>query len=197
MADTKISGLPAATAGVLANEYAINEAGTTKKVTRAVMRAKHVPVMARRTVGTIALAGTTWQDVAAGVVAGTGCDLVLSEVVAGDVVEVGISVFWGAENDYAYLDVGSLVSAAIQNTWGADGSEPAGSTGEGVMAWQSTNSNLGNHRGGPILRAVVSGDLDSGSLTLRFRGRQNSAVNKQVRATTTQPFAVYAINHGQ
>jgi hypothetical protein len=38
MADTKISALPAATAAAAANEFAINEAGTSKKLTAAQLR---------------------------------------------------------------------------------------------------------------------------------------------------------------
>jgi hypothetical protein len=38
MADTKISGLPAATAAAAANEFAINEAGTSKKLTAALLK---------------------------------------------------------------------------------------------------------------------------------------------------------------
>lgn len=39
MADTKISALTAATVGVAANEFAINEAGTSKKLTGALLKA--------------------------------------------------------------------------------------------------------------------------------------------------------------
>lgn len=39
MADTKISALPAATAGAAANEFAINEGGTSKKLTGSLLKA--------------------------------------------------------------------------------------------------------------------------------------------------------------
>ena len=39
MADTKISALPAASVGAAANEFAINEAGTSKKLTGALLKA--------------------------------------------------------------------------------------------------------------------------------------------------------------
>lgn len=50
MADTKISALPAASAVVDANEFAINEAGTSKKVTGTQVRLfVHVRPYARGT----------------------------------------------------------------------------------------------------------------------------------------------------
>lgn len=63
MADTKISALPAATVAAAANELAINEAGTSKKLTVDLLR-EHI---IKRTAGTTTAAGEymTWLVLAA------------------------------------------------------------------------------------------------------------------------------------
>ena len=54
MADTKISALTAATVAAAANEFAINEAGTSKKLTGALLKAFVVPTLITGASGTVA-----------------------------------------------------------------------------------------------------------------------------------------------
>lgn len=64
MADTKISALTAASAAALANEFAINEAGTTKKVTGTQLQALIGPTLITGNSGTANAAAApseTWQ----------------------------------------------------------------------------------------------------------------------------------------
>jgi len=54
MADTKISGLPAATVGAAANEFAINEAGTSKKLSGTLLKAFVGSTLITGATGTVA-----------------------------------------------------------------------------------------------------------------------------------------------
>lgn len=64
MADTKISALTAATAAAAANEFAINEAGTSKKLTAAQLKTFCNPTLVTGATGTVsadAAPSETWQ----------------------------------------------------------------------------------------------------------------------------------------
>lgn len=88
MADTKISALTAATAAALANELAINEAGTSKKVTLQQV----ADLMKKRVAGATMVAGDyeNWLVLAAnsGNITGTGFVTVM------EVTAVGAGRYW-------------------------------------------------------------------------------------------------------
>jgi len=188
MADTKISDLSAVSAALAAQEIPVNDAGTTKKLTLAQLNAKHVPIVARRTAGDLTVNGTSWADL------DNGLDLVLAAVVAGDLVQVGLTAIWNSETVTGALDAVSIVSASPVTSWGADAAP--NNTYDGVLAWFGQASQI-ESIGGSVIRAVVSGDLAAGSLTIRFRVRTTTAANKLLFATAVNPICVYAINHGQ
>lgn len=141
---------------------------------------------AKRTSGDITVSGSSWADL------DTGLDLTLPAEV-GDLIEVGLSGVWDSEARSGYIDVASLVSAAEVNYWGVDGSESA--SHQGVVAWRGEASQR-DSIGGSISRKVVSGDLESGVLTLRWRTHLDAAGTKDLFAQTTVPLHVWAKNHG-
>lgn len=132
---------------------------------------------AERTAGNITLNSTTLVDV------DTGTDLTLTGVVAGDVVEVSASGFWGSEATAGILDCKSVTGG---NFW-------SGGRSFGVMAWHGTASE-GGAFGGTVQRAVVAGDLSAGTLVIRFQHKTSTAVNKSFVGDTTTVFQVSAKN---
>ena len=121
----------------------------------------------------------------------TGLDLTLAAQV-GDVIECGVS--FQAENEASTfrLDVGTLVAAAIVNYFG--GAVDPGSN-YGVSGWTAAGGTAQSVCGS-VMKALVSGDLSSGTVTLRLRYRTDSAANKTVHAVTARPFQFWAKNLG-
>jgi hypothetical protein len=141
---------------------------------------------ARRTTGNLTLNSTTWADV------DTGLDLTLADVVDGDVVEVSVSCRWNDESPEGYLDVASIVAGAPVNYWATGGNDAyAGNPG-----WHGAAS-AGTGASGVIQKAIVSGDLSAGTLTLRLRYRTSAASNKLLFAGTSYPLIFEAKNLGQ
>lgn len=141
---------------------------------------------AMRTASNVTFNSTTWANV------DTGLDLTLPAEV-GDIVEVGISGTMENSAVTSYMNVGSFVSAALVNMWGDGGAEAAGDFG--VNSWRG-DTGVSHPVTGSVTKEIVSGDLDSGVLTLRFRYKTSTATNKQLFANSTLPFHVWAKNHG-
>jgi hypothetical protein len=138
----------------------------------------------RRTSGNITLTSTSWANV------DTGLDLTLPAA-TGDYVEVELNAFLGSEAAYTRLDVGSLVSAAIVNTWGANGAESAGS--EGAGGWTGITGVFTPVSGG-IGRVLVAGDITDGNVVLRLRYRTDA--NKTLNANSNNQLVFMAKNFG-
>jgi len=191
MADTKVSALTAATTVAEADLiYLVTAALASRKMVLSDLFPGFCQVaLGKRTAGNLSLNSTTWINL------DTGLDLVIPGTsYAGDIVEVGMSGVWGAEATQPYIDVVSLISGSPVNTWAQDGAEAAGATG--VSSWVGTNS-VSTEFGGSIMRAIVSGDLSAGVLTLRFRYRASAATAKTLNAVANTPLHVWAKNHGQ
>lgn len=134
---------------------------------------------ATRTSGSVTLNSSTWANF------DTGLDLTLSGVQSGDILRCWISALHsatGASNNY--LDVATIVSGSPVNyiSGGA-----GGASHRGVQGWSGEGS-VASHVGGMIERALVSGDISSGSVTARLRYRQSSASARDVFATSDIPF---------
>jgi len=141
---------------------------------------------ATRSSGNITLNGTAWADV------DTGLDLVLNAAV-GDIIEVEPSgrLAAGAGGTDTYFDVATIVGGSPVNWFGTAG----GATDEGVEGWRC-NSTVDSRVVGAVARTLVSGDISSGTVTLRLRYRQDSAGNRLFVAGTSNPFAWHAKNIG-
>ena len=141
----------------------------------------------RRTSGNITLNSTTWANV------DTGADLTI-EAQVGDVIEVGINCIAGNEAVDAWMDVGFLVSAAINSSVGSG--EITTTTGDGILGWLIGNG-VQDKPGPPAHKTLVAGDIDAnGRVTARLRYRTASATAKTIYAGTANPFLFYAKNLG-
>lgn len=140
---------------------------------------------ARRTSGNITYALATWGNF------DTALDLVLTGQV-GDSIEVGANGFVSNEAVNGNLDVATIVSASVVNTFSAQGVE---AINDGIMSWLGIASVLSKISGG-ALYTLQSGDLSGGAVSLRLRVKCATAVTKTWSATTTQPFQWWAKNLG-
>jgi hypothetical protein len=130
--------------------------------------------------------GTSWADL------DTGLDLVLTAATS-DIIEVGASLFWGNEATTGNLDVATIVSASPVNSV-ATGATPDNAN-NGISAWRGAASQSISC-GGSIMYTLQSGDISSGTVTLRLRVRTAAATNKVVFATAVLPFHWWAKNLG-
>lgn len=146
--------------------------------------ALHPVAIARRASTDVTVTSTTWANF------DTALDLTL-DANAGDFVEVAVSGMWENQASDACLDVVSLVSGSPVNSWGSNGTPDNANTG--VLAWFGSTG-VFSPVGGSITRAVISGDLSGGTLTLRLRTRLLAAGSKDMQAISTAPFIVMAKN---
>jgi hypothetical protein len=140
-----------------------------------------------RTAGNIALTNTAWADLT------SSMDIVLAAQ-AGDVIEYGISGMWGSEATYGYLDIGTVVSGSTVNQF-INSQNGASSTSEGALCWVGLTGEL-SPIGGSVMYALQSGDIASGTVTLRPRVRLLASTTKNLWASTTDPLHVWAKNLG-
>lgn len=143
--------------------------------------------VARRTSGNITLNSTSWANV------DTGLDLTMDAAI-GDYVEVALIGFLDQTGaTYTRLDVASVVSGSVVNTWSTNGAESASS--EGVGGWTGITSAF-TPVSGATGRVLASGDISSGTVTLRLRYRTDSAVNKVLNANSNNQLVFMAKNYG-
>lgn len=134
----------------------------------------------RRTTGTVNFSSTSFANF------DTATDIVLRAAV-GDVIAVHLGFIWTNGADYGQLDVFTIVSGSPVNGVGS-GSGIAGVAGE-----ISVETSVGC----TVHYTLVSGDISSGTVTLRVRGKTTSGgVNKGILASATVPFDFAAENIG-
>jgi hypothetical protein len=117
----------------------------------------------RLTTGDFTTTGqTAWGDV------NTALDITLAAQV-GDVIEYGIMTEATNGSAAMRMDVATIVSAAVVNYFGGDGTAPAGT---GAAGWY-----VNGVRGvsGSVWRTLVAGDISSGYVTLRLRYHNDGA----------------------
>jgi len=137
-----------------------------------------------RTSANITLNNTSWTNV------DTGLDLVIPAQ-AGDVLMVMASMLVGNENISLYLDAATIVSGSPVNyiSQGA-----GGASSQGVAAWRGWDNTIRPTLGGGVFYTVVSGDIDSGNVTLRLRYRTSAGSNKTLFANADVPFHWSVVN---
>lgn len=143
-------------------------------------------VKARRTSGNLTLNSTSWANV------DTGLDLTLNEVQVGDEIVYGIGGLANNEAVFLYFDVATIVSAAPVNYFGTAG----GASDNGVVGWFCASGAYVGFGGLSHPYTIQAGDLTDGSVTLRLRYRTQTAGNRVVRAVSTDPLDVWAMNLG-
>ncbi len=124
----------------------------------------------------------------------TGLDLVLAAAVD-DVIEYGFSARLGNSAVSVGFDVYTMVSGTPVNPFGA-GLSASLSPNLGVTGWFTNNENVISPVTGARRRTLVSGDIDSGTVTLRLFYVQPSATNRTLSAASTSPLNVWATNLG-
>ena len=135
-----------------------------------------------RSAGSLTLNSTTYADLPT---IGTTWDTVLAAQ-AGDVIETSLTGLWGSEVVEGYLDLASIVSAAVVSYWG-------GATTGGAY-YGAAGSNMpiaGSYR-----RVLTAADISSGTVTLRPRYKTVTAANKTLFANADHPLQFYVGNHG-
>lgn len=142
---------------------------------------------ARYVSGNLALNSVSWAS------SGLG-DIVLKAVV-GDWVEISLCGLWSTEVNTGYLDVASIIAAAIVagSGWG---SPAIAVTNYGVAGAAGIASVVG-HCNGTVMRQIVAGDLDvSSNVTCRVIFRTLGGI-KTLYGTVDIPFVWSAKNLGQ
>jgi hypothetical protein len=119
-------------------------------------------------------------------------DLVLAAA-ADDVVQVSVSFLWGNEATDAFIDVVTMISSTVTNSFATGGAVNA--SGQGIIGWRGSNGAFASI-GGTHFYKLVSGDISSSTVTLRLRVRSTNAVNKTVFGASGSPIVFSAINHG-
>lgn len=130
--------------------------------------------------GNVTVNGTSFAGV-------TGVSDIVLPALVGDDIEVGALGLWGAEGVHARLDVATIVSAAIVHYFvnGTDGN----------VAWIGLSGVTSSFGGGSVY-TIQSGDLASGTVTLRLVAKTDSSTNKTFQAGTNDPFIWWAKNLG-
>lgn len=114
-----------------------------------------------------------------------GLDITLDALV-GDVIEYGISGFVGSEGVDLMLDVGTYVSEAVVTRTGST---------YGAMGWYSVG-NVFRGLTGSVWHTLSAGDIFANTVTLRLLGGTGTAMARTIRASTDEPFTVFARNIG-
>lgn len=140
--------------------------------------------ISERSAGDLTFNGTSYVDV------DNNLDLAIKAAI-GDVLELGLSTYWNNGATGAFIDAVTIVSGSPVNYMSGNGS-----TGEGVMSWQSYNNREANAYGGTHY-TVVSGDRVSGLVTVRLRARTETANNKVLAASSTRRLRFWVKNIGK
>lgn len=123
-------------------------------------------------------------------------DITLTNVLAGDWIEVGLSCRVNNEAVELDLDAQTIVAGSPVNSVGfAQGSGVPLPT-SGVGAWLCPSGQLVNP-GGSVLYQVTSADLTSGSLTLRLMGKTASATARTILCSNNGPIMFWVRNLGR
>ncbi len=142
---------------------------------------------ARRTAGNITLNSTAWANV------DTGLDLTLTGCAIGDQIVYAVAFLVNSEATGVNFDVVTVVAGSPVNSFIHRGPAAAGGS---LAGWYAPASVFTPTTGAAPPYTLVSGDIDSGSVTLRLRYRTDTAANKVMQASAGAPLDVWAQNFG-
>lgn len=108
----------------------------------------------------------------------------------GDLLEAGVGGLVQATGVEAYFDLATIVSAAIVNHVSGAGGSNLGNGG-----WLAVSGTV-SPVSGSIFYQVVSGDLSSGSVALRFVAKMSATGSRVLAASSALPFHTWVKNHG-
>lgn len=95
----------------------------------------------------------------------------------GDVIEASFGAYHQNEAAYAWIDAVTEVSAAPVTSFGTGVAALTSTSGAGVGAWLAKTGVEGSI-GGSAFLTLASGDLSSGTVTVRMRYRFSGSPNK-------------------
>jgi hypothetical protein len=188
MADTKITGLTAATSLATTDIIPVvtDPGGTpaTKKITVANFKTAmaHTAASATRASTDLTLNNTSWTDV------DNNLDLTIAAA-SGDKVLINLSALFANEAVNAALDAATIVSSNPVNYIATAG----GASGLGVQGWLGL-SGASEAVGCSVMYTVVAGDISGGNVVFRLRYRTTAASAKTLRANANQPLQWSAVN---
>lgn len=114
----------------------------------------------------------------------TGLDITLSGVVTGNVVRVWASGVYGSQDVTANLYVATIVSGSPVNYFSSGSSTPLP-----IAAWSKELTTEDFQPIAGVMEYVLqSGDISSGSVTLRLRYKTGTASNLTLFANSAAPF---------
>lgn len=132
------------------------------------------------------LNSTTWADLSG------PADLTLAAS-SGDIIECAFSAKWANEAVEGFLDVVTVVSSVVTNSFGTNGA-PSNSH-QGIVGWSAPVSVV-SPVSGNFFYTLQAGDVSGGNVILRLRYRTSTAANKTLYANTNYPMVFFARNHG-
>ncbi len=142
-----------------------------------------------RTAGDLTLNSAVWADLPS---IGTTWDITLTAQ-TGDTVLCGLSGLVESAATIQLFDVQTIVSTVATNSIGTQAA--VSNSNGGVTGWYGATGVV-VPVGGSAMYALVAGDIVTGTVTLRLRYRQSSAVNRTLNATAVYPLHFSARNLG-
>lgn len=134
-----------------------------------------------------AIDATAWA-----VLHATAFDITL-EAQAGDTIEVGLAGLYNNGAGTVYLDVATIVSAAIAHFVGTNTTTHTNATETGVGAWTGIGG-ASTPIGGSVLYDLAESDISGGRVLLRPYGNRSGA--KTLYAQAGAPLHFWAKNLG-
>lgn len=150
----------------------------------------HGPTVRDVASGRLKFKGRTSGDVVMNATVYTAVDTALDLVItaeAGDVIEYAHSGFLSNENLNTSFNVWTMNGATQVN--------PFSSGADGIAALFHVGPSFSESSGSVMLQ-LLAGDVFAGKVTLRLFYKQNGAGNKSLRANTSLPFQLRAVNYG-
>lgn len=143
--------------------------------------------------GDLALSSATWVNLSTEASLSTAFFDIVLRAQAGDTIEYGMNALWSDNAVDGYVDVMTVVASAGVHWFGSG--EPTTSSGSGVNGWWG-GTGIYAQISGSVPLTLVSGDIASGTVTLRPRYRGQTGGNKTIFAGTDDIFQLWAKNLG-
>lgn len=114
---------------------------------------------------------------------------------SGDLIEYGWDAIVGNEAQNLCFDVYTMVGGSPVNPFGA-GLSASAATIQGVSGWEIDNIAENFNLGPSVFRTLVSGDISSGTVSLRLFYVKPNTTARTLFADTNLPLVVWAKNYG-
>lgn len=135
------------------------------------------PILVRKQDANLTLAvGAAYVDIdTSGTAASRTLDVVIPGVSAGQWISINPNILVTSSTIACYLDAFTIVAGAPVHKFG----DPTSLTGPAPSSW-TCNANLIGIISNPVFYQVVAGDIEGGSVRVRFRSLQTSGAARVV-----------------